>query len=266
MRKTLTILLLAIMLCLQVAPAAFAMDTNYVIDLADIIPFDDWLELEERAIEISEKYQCLVMIVTLDDMWDFGFNDLEDFTHVLYEEYHLGFGADRSCLMFALSLEDRDFDLRAWGFGNTAFTDHGKDVMLDRHILPLLRDDKYYEAFSAYLDKADEFLAMARGGRPFDIGTDPEKGREDFLIKLGITILLPILIALGLCLFWVSKMKTAKTARKADQYIPPGGFALTGQQDMFLYQTQTRVKIEKKVPSGGTTIGSRGSSGRKGKF
>jgi len=165
-----------------------------------------------------------------------------------------------------LSMAERDYYMIAHGFGNTAFTDHGKDVMLDKYILPLLGDNKFYEAFSVYLDKAEEFLEMARDGTPFDIGTDPEAVRTGNLIKVAVTILLPLLIAFLICANWKSKMKTAKIATTACNYIPANGFILTGQADTFLYQTVTRTKIEKSSSSGGTTINSSGFSGRGGKF
>ena len=266
MKRAFTILLILI-LCLSFAPAAYADEANHVTDLADIISYDDWIVLEERAMEISEKYNCQVMIVTFDDFEEYGFYQLRDLAQEFYEVFELGYGAEGSCVLFSISMADRDFDLRAWGYGNTAFTDYGKDVMLDKHILPLLGRDQYFEAFLAYLDKAEEFLAMARNGTPFDIGTDPDAAQKSFLIRLAITIFAPLLIAFALCFYWKSQMKTAKAARKADQYIPPGGFQLTGQQDQFLYRTETRRKIEKKSSSGGgTTIGSKGSSGRSGKF
>ena len=66
------------------------------------------------------------------------------------------------------------------------------------------------------------------------------------LVKIAATILVPLIISLIICLVWRSKMKTAKTARFADNYIPQNGFVLTVQVDSFLYRTTKRRKIEKK--------------------
>jgi len=163
-------------------------------------------------------------------------------------------------------MAERDYALIAYGFGNTAFTDYGKDVMLDNHILPLLRNNRYNEAFSAYLDKAEEYLAMARDGTPFDRHNDPNATDTSYMLKLGVIIIIPLLIAFIVCSIWKSQMKTAVLARTACNYIPPGGFQLTNQEDVFLYRTTQRIKIERSSSSGGTTTDSRGFSGRSGKF
>jgi len=61
-------------------------------------------------------------------------------------------------------------------------------------------------------------------------------------------------------------MKTARIATTACNYIPPGGFQLTGSEDTFLYQTVTRTKVQSSSSSGGTSVDSKGFSGRSGKF
>jgi hypothetical protein len=108
---------------------------------------------------------------------------------------------------------------------------------------------------------------MARDGEPFDVHNDPDAPGMPIHIKLAIIILLPALIALIICTMWKNQMKTAVKAKMACNYIPPGGFRLTGQEDTFLFKTQSRTKVESnKSSSGGTTRDSRGFSGRSGKF
>jgi len=70
-------------------------------------------------------------------------------------------------------------------------------------------------------------------------------------MKVCVAIVVPLIIALLVCLYWRSKMKTAKMARTADNYIPANGFILTVQTDAFLYRTTTRRKIERSSSSGG---------------
>ena len=237
---------------------------------AEILTNDEWRELNNRADAISSKYECDVVIITIDYLDD-GVS-VEEWAEWAFEHFDYGWGADKSGVMFFISIEDREMTLLAHGFGNTAFTDHGKDVMNDDYIVPLLKDDKYYKAFSVFLDKAEEFLALARDGEPFDIDTDPEylaeKAKGSFAGKLAATIIIPVLISFIICMVWRSKMKTAKKAREADNYIPPGGFNLTRYEDRFLYRTQTRRRVESSSGSGhggGTTTNRRGysSSSRK---
>ena len=79
-------------------------------------------------------------------------------------------------------------------------------------------------------------------------------------ITIVILIAVAFLISLLICLVWRSKMKTAKLARGADNYVPEGGFRLTGSSDVFLYRSVTRTRIQSSQPS---SSGSGGGSGRR---
>lgn len=259
----LSILSLSLVMLLPVKAAEF----DLVLDEVGLLTDDEYLELNGLAMDITEEYQCEVSIVIIEDLED---SDATEFAKFVYEEYDYGYGGERSGLMFLMSAEDRDCALITNGYGNTAFTDHGKDVLLDRHILPMLRQDKYYDGFLIYLNQTAEFLEMAKNGRPFDMDTDEvstgENGKGSFWIKLAITILVPLLIAGVVCLIFLGQMKTAVPQRAADQYIPDGGLNLTRQVDSFLYSTETRRRIEEKSSSGGSSVGSDGYSSSKGKF
>jgi len=82
---------------------------------------------------------------------------------------------------------------------------------------------------------------------------------DGFMMNLAIAILLPLLIAFIVCSVFKSQMKTARIAKTATNYIPPGGFNLTKQEDTFLYQTRTRVKVNTPPPpsSGSTPPGNK---------
>ena len=213
----------------------------YVEDQAFLLTDDQWSSLEDRAEDLSSKYRCDVRILTVLDMADYGFRNIEDFSYYVYTEHGFGYGSDRDCVLLVLSMEQRDYDLRVWGNrANTAFTLYGIDNLLDKHVLPPLGNNDFYRAFSAYIDRAEVYLEMAENGRPFDTDSDP----ASIASKLIGVIIVSFLIALLICMVWKSKHKTAKLARTADSYIPPGGFRLTGQGDTFLYRTTTRVKIQ----------------------
>ena len=243
----------------------------YINDYAGLLTEAQTQTLEAKAAEISTKYKCGVYIVVVNDMYDSNLDinyahdggDAYVFNKTFYERYGLGYGAGKSGLLLCLSMADRDYWLEPYGYGRTAFTQHGIDVMLDDNVLPWLAADNWYQAFFSYLGTADEFLAMADGGAPFDKDTDPATMMTNFLIKLGLTIFIPLLIAFIVCWTWRSRMKTAAVAKAADYYIPEGGFNLTGQSDMFLYRTVTQMKIKRESSSGGSA---RGSFGRGGKF
>ena len=81
------------------------------------------------------------------------------------------------------------------------------------------------------------------------LASDVDGATNDSLgFNLAIVILVPLLIAFIVCSVWKGQMKTARVARTACNYIPPGGFNLTKQEDTFLYQTRTRVKVNNSPP------------------
>jgi uncharacterized protein len=140
--------------------------------------------------------------------------------------------------------------------------------MLDKYILPNLKNDNYYAAFTAFLKNSEKYFSFARDGTPFDESNDPDVIRSAIITKIIVVGIISLLIALTVCLIWAGRMKTAKIARTANLYIPANGFNLTGRQDRFLYRTVTRTKIERTSGSGGSgrSISSGGGSHRSGKF
>lgn len=260
--------LLIALLAFVLVPAlpASAAEFDLVADGAGLLSDDEYGELNDLAWEITEEYQCEVSIIVIEDMGD---DDPIDFAKYLYREYDYGYGKDKSGVMLFLSMKERDLALIAYGWGNTAFTDHGKDVLLDRHVLPLLAKDNYYAAFLMYMQKASEYMELAAGGAPFDTSNDAVYQRETerivFWIKLAVAILAPLLVAGLICFIFLRQMKTAVAQRAAEPYIPEGGFVLTSQKDALMFTTETRTTIEKKK-SGGTTVDRDGFSGTKRKF
>jgi len=236
-------------------------------DDAELLTEGQWRELNAMAVDITNKYQCDVRIVTLKDM---GTNDAYEFAKDVYRKNGFGYGAEQSGILLMLSMLDRDYALVAYGFGNVAFTDHGKAVMLDDHILPALKNDEYYKAFLAYLNKSAAYLDMARNGTPFDVDTDEDylnrQARGSFATKLALNTIIPVVVALIVCLVFRSQMKTARKQRAAANYVPEGGFVLTGSSDTYLYSTEVVTQRSDSSSGGGTTVDSGGFSGSSGKF
>ncbi|MCL1804960.1 MAG: TPM domain-containing protein [Clostridiales bacterium] len=277
MKKTGSVFLLLSILLTVIAPAAFATEAavdnwDYINDWAYLLNEAQMWDLELRAADISQRYQCGIFVFTIKNMYDLNVGYLYDdgdayvFNKALYEGFGLGHGGDGSCLILCLSMDGRDYWLEPYGYGKTAFNSYGIDRMLDGHVLPRLKANDYYGAFSAYLNVAEEYLRMARDGAPFSKETDPVAIRDAFRARMGVTLLLPALVAWIVCAIWKRQMKTAVLAKSADAYVPQGGFALTSQSDVFLYRTTTRVKVESSSSSSRSSSSSSGSSGRGGKF
>lgn len=262
MKKLIGVISLILSLTLIIALPAWAARFNLVEDRVGVLTESENLELNKLAKDIRDKYKCEISIVIVDDK---GTGDVIDFAKSIYKKHEYGYGADKSGMILLLSMKERDYAIVAYGYGNTAFTDYGKSVLEDRYLLPLLKDDRYYEGFSIYLEQASEFLNMARNGTPFDIDTD-EDAESSVVMILAMIIFIPLVIAGIICFILLNQMKTAVPQIAADNYISEGGVKLTMQVDKFLFRTENRTRIEKGSSSGGTSVGSDGSSSSSGKF
>ena len=270
MKRMASILVIVFILGLVVVPVTAGTADNerlFVMDSAELLTAAQRDEFEKRAAEITEKYECEARIITLKSI---GELIPMHASNAFYVENRFGYGQGRSCVLLLLSMENRDFDLAAWGFAKKAFTEHGKDVALNKHILPLLKVDDFHGAFAAFLDKTEEYLALASAGTTFDVSTDPEYIWKDYLAnliaRLGIVFLLPLLIAAHICFRWVRKMRTARVAETALSYVPTHGFNLTGQEESFLYRSVSREVIERGGGGSRSRSSGTGGSHRSGKF
>ena len=182
--------------------------------------------------------------------------------------------------MLLLSMEDRDYALIAHGYGNTAFTDYGKDRLSDEFLDNFRRND-WYGGFADYVSYAGELLELSRGGEPLDVnspgagGGHPSffRGLRERLGMFGTIVVIAVvsaLIALIVCSIEKRNMKSVKKAESAEFFAVPGSMKLTVSEDRFTHVTETRVKVESDDDhhggGGGTHINSGGFSGKSGKF
>ena len=267
MKKKLAVLFAALLvLLLAVLPVMAASEDIpfdvLVLDAAGLLAEEEAMELYGRAWELSNQYECAVYIVTtpsLDGM------DAWEFNEYVFDTYGMGYGEEQSCIILLLSTEYRDYDIMAHGWGNTAFTDYGKEVMADR-FLPFFGDDDWYGGFASYLDTCDEFLQLAAAGTPYDVESEDNTG-----IIAALCIGAGALAALITCSVFKGQMKTAVMQSRADRYVAPEGLMLTGQSDQFTYKSRRVKHIDRSESndsgsSGGTTVNSHGSSHSSGKF
>ena len=260
----LTVMALALLLCVPALAAGFEeAELNFVTDEAGIFSEQEWSELEARAEEISQKYKCGVYIIVVDDFTDYVYDEtVYEAAKTFYQEYSLGYGEEKSGELLLLSMEERDYTLIAYGYGNTAFTDYGKDKLADA-FLDDFGDDEWYNGFSDYLEKSDSMLQSARAGHPLDVDSNPLIRLAGIGISLLVGCVAAFVIAVGVS---DRMMKSVSAKTEAGAYLTAGSVEITGREDHFTHTTETRTKIERSSSSGGTTVDSDGFSGKSGKF
>ena len=169
--KRFLLILAAALLLLTLFPGftALAADEEQtlplVTDAAEILSDTEAETLQQKAAELTEKYGIAVRILTISSI---GNAEIERASEQIYDEYHLGYGPQGSCIMLMLSMEYRDYDIFAHGYGNEAFTDYGKELIAE-DVIPYLKQNDWYGGFNAFLEDCDAFLAKAAQGEPVDI-------------------------------------------------------------------------------------------------
>jgi len=265
MKKVISMALFVILVLTLMSSAVAAPALSNVVDEAGLLTAAEAEYLNGWAYEISEKYQCAVIVFTADE---YAPGDGFDMAMAAYDTWGFGYGADNRGVMLYLNMHGRDWGLYVEGSAQDAITkSYGQESMEER-FLPYLRDGDFYEAFYQYVYDCALFMELAVRGTPVTSRNDPytEGSRKGFQTVVSVAV--PLLIAAIFCLVNVMKMKTAKQQRAANQYMTQNGFDLTGQRDEFLYATETRTEIETKSSSSGgsSSRSSSHSSGRSGKF
>ena len=271
MRKKLFVcLLLCAVLTLSLGATAFAQSAGvqFVDDSAGLLTQEQAASLNSAAAQVAEEYGCGVYIVTVGDYRDYSQSGVEAAAEAIYSYCGLGLGDDKNGILLLLSMDDRDYDLCAYGSdAHTAFTDYGKS-MLAEAFLDDFRDDDWYGGFEDYIQECDTYLYYARQGTPVDIGgADYEE--LSFGTKLLLSIVPSCIVALVVCLILKAQMKTARLKTEAREYIGKGGVNMRVVQDQFTHRTQTVQVIPRdndRGGHGGTSINAGGFSHSSGKF
>lgn len=263
------VLALVLLLVVQALPA-FAAESGagqLVNDTAGILTEEQAAELETKAKAIQSEYGLDVAIVTVPYMA--GSSDAREYAKLLYDQYSIGTGSERSGILLMLSMQYRDYALIAHGEGNQVLTDYGNEKMADS-FLDYFRDDDWAGGFDDYLDTANDYCHdYYVDGEAYDVSLARSFGK----ICLALAVVgAPVIGALTVAAM-VQSMKTARRQTHAEYYVDPenGGLVLSDQSDDYIF-SQTIITHRPKMDNdggggfGGTTIDAGGFSGSSGKF
>lgn len=254
MKKKISVLLFAIVLCLGTAIPAFATETEgfadeyyRVVDMADLLTDSEETALIEKLDEISLRQNMDVVVATTEDLEGYSVTEYAD---LLYKQCQFGYGDSNDGLLLLISMEDRDWYISTCGYGITAFTDAGIKYIRNQ-IKPDLSDGNYAAAFSEYAELCDDFITQARNGDPYDSHNLPSEPLS--LIWIPIAVIIGFVIAKIIVGNMKSKLKTVRKQAAANSYVRNGSMNVTESRDLFLYQTVTRAEKPKNNSSGSST-------------
>ncbi len=255
--------ILTLMLCFVVlitCTVTVGAESPKVIDETGMLTSVEMDALEKKAQALVDRYEMdvvLVMVNGLDGKTPEAYAD----DYFDYNGY--GVGSAHSGVLFLLSLEDRDWYISTCGNAIEALTDYGIQSLFSR-VSGFLASNLYYSAFDKYLDSLPIYFDAYEQGMPIDEYKDsaPSKAKSSpfsFInVILGLT-------AAGVTL-WImtTQMNTRKKQNSARDYVTPGSFQLSRNQDIFLHSTisKTRKQSSSGRSGGGGSSTHTSSSGR----
>ena len=237
---------------------------HYEVDEAGLLTEEEHQQLEDNGAVMAEDYDFGVYIITVDDITDYvDATDMESAAEELYLSYELGESDDQSGLLLLLSMDTREWAMFAFGYGNVAFTDYGK-----QYLSGSFKDDfgknNWYSGLENYQKVSGEMLTSAMEGDPIDTDNIPHARVFGVIacIILGFVIAFIVRGALK------GQLKSVAAGTDAEKFVADGGLKLHEQYDHFTHRTESRVynPPDDDSKSGGTTTRSSGGSSASGSF
>ncbi|MBR1761823.1 MAG: TPM domain-containing protein [Eubacterium sp.] len=253
---------------------ALADSPKYAIDGAGLMDESEVSELEEMLASLSEKYNFDIVALTVDSTEGKSPMDFAD------DYYDYNGYKDDGCL-FLISMEERDWWISTKGYGITAITDYGIEV-IEAEVVPFLSNGDYFEAFKKYAKTVEEFINEANSGEAFDVDNNYTNddgytyNSEDYnsggfnYSAFIISLIVSLIIAAVVVSIVKGNYKPVRFRANAEDYLVDGSLRVTNQHDRFLFSNVSKTRIEHNSSSGGssTHTSSSGSShgGGGGKF
>lgn len=251
-----------------------------VYDGADLLSYEEEDSLNSKIYGIESKYDDSlgIYIATVNSMRDYGYTNIEAFAEYWYKQNDLGVGSSKTGILFILSMEERDYDICAYGnYAHTAFTDYGKNKLANAAI-DYFKRNNWYNGFNAYTNKIDYLLDEAENGTPVDVVTHQSvesKIRnfnfDDFIVSLIFAMSSSFIIALIVVLCFKKKMNNIHEAAHANLYVKQNEIKFVKREDRFTHKSVHVVPLPQNNggssgSGGGTTVHSSGFSHSSGKF
>lgn len=243
------ILLFAALWCLCLP----SMAENRVIDEADLLTDAQEAALEEQIEQIRTQRQMDVVLLLKQSI---GNSLPRYYAADYYDQGGYGLGESKDGVLFLLNMNSRDYFTLTTGNAIDVFTDARLDRMHEE-IVPYLSNGEYFTALEKYLHRVDTIMSL---GVPENtqaavaIFTPVERANQLFPIVLIAALVISVITVLVM----KGQLKTVRRKREATSYLQNGSFHLTRVNDIYLYTTTQRRKIETESQHGGGGGGSRG--------
>ncbi len=258
MNKTIKTLFLVIVLSTMLFALAiplFAKNSNaLVVDNEGLFTSAQEAELEAYLYQISEKYQCELVVVTARS---FGYYDAQEYAENYYDTHGYGYGSDASGVLLLISESERYYYICTTGEAIDIFNRKNFNS-LSSSVEDLLGEDRFYDASMEFARKCDTILYNYKvEGKTFDT--------TSFITGIVVSFIIGIVAGIITVLVLKRKMNNARAQRHASYYEKQGSFDLRVSRDMYLYSTIRRT-ARPKSNSSSSRGGGRSHGGGGGRF
>jgi len=250
MKRTLVLLAAALLVCIF---SAGAETLQHVSDLAGVLSAQEEAALNLQAEEVFGLTGFDIILHTTNDSQRKGPKDYS------FDYYHAFRDAERypDGSMFSILFDTRDYYEAARGRGIQLLT-YREANDLAGVVQGKLSDGDYYGAMRDYVRYVRRLLI-------------PPTPLERTVALAPFILIGGLVVGLIYALYLKSKLKIARFKQGAEAYVLRDSLNITQSDDIYLYQTVTRTKIQSSSGGGGGgfSTGSRGGTsygGRGGKF
>ncbi len=264
MKKVLSILISLALLALICIPC-FAQNDDLVVDNADILSGTEEQLLESKLKEISDRQELDVVVLTV---YGLDGNDINAYADDFFDYNGYGRGEGHDGCLFIVDMDTRYYTMSTTGYGITAITDYGLEVIYEE-VLDAFKDGDFYGGFEKYGELVDEFVTQAKTGAPYDEnntygqyysgyfdysdwddGDNTEPAKRNPVMGILISLVVAVIVSLVVVGMVKSSYKPVKFNSNAAYYLDNGSLHIKNSYENFLYKNVTRVKIETQSSSG----------------
>lgn len=158
MNKKLLSLLLALVLCLTLIPAALADSSKSVVyDQEGLLSDSECEMLNAKLDELCRTYNVDVAIVTTASL---DGKTAQEYADDFYEENDIGQGEDNDGILLMISGSERQYAITTTGYCIYVFTDDELEY-ISENFLPSLSDGDWFSACTSFISDCGPCLVAA---------------------------------------------------------------------------------------------------------
>ncbi|MBQ9263174.1 MAG: TPM domain-containing protein [Clostridia bacterium] len=219
-----------------------ALAEQRVFDEANLLSASTENRLEQAISDVASAYQFDVVIATVPHTNN---RETKYFAADFYDYGSFGYNSTHDGILLLIVSSTRQYYILNTGIAEQIFSD---SVLYDIEddVVPYLRQNNYDAATL-------QFVAQVQSRLQLHTPLGRANALFPFLLAFGL------IAALVTTLIFKAQMKTVRRQTSASRYIRQGSFQLNRMQDIYLYTTQSRVRIE--TSSGGGDNGGGGGGG-----